>query len=800
MAYYRQINSVVEALIRAKREGIRVNLLIGAGCSVTAGIPMADGMIDEIKKEYSAETEHLYVKTYSNYMAKLTPIERRKLINKYVKDSKINWAHIGMAHLMNNDYIHRVLTTNFDNIFLRACSLVGEFPGIYDMTTYGGEFRSDLLSEKSILYLHGQHTSFVLCNTDKEVEEQREKLRDTFDELKRNSMWIILGYSCTNDAIWQLLSSEKSFENRLYLIGYENNSENDNMKKILSEDKYAFYIKGYNADSFFIELMKALDIFPPKIINKPFSYLSDTISSIAEYKDDDSFLSNKLNGTTLEILDDAIKNYEDDDIRMCKYYFQLGLFEKFNDRIKKIDENKLDEIVEFINEYNYKTREVVKEFIIDNKDSIGVNGNITLKLREATEIISIDRQRISQESIELLKGIDEIYRKFEIDTLEYDDVINWVRCIIITIEFDESSNKLEELKRAENIYKSKVSNKKEDKVILNELSRLYLKMAKFDEENVDEYIQNLLQTIEEAHRRDCKDIKVLIDWGTYLLSIIQFVEDDWEDMYYKAKEKFNEAVQLVDNNEAYKIMSIYSNRLFDIFLEYDNEVIKDKCITDSMDIYSAIYLENQLCNISNNDWERMIITILKRYKREKYISLIENYFSIVKRVIGKHKCNKKLSTFIGNVNNVSYSLIKNNELEIAEEIIEFCLQIDKKNSFVNATKGLLYFKNNKLSKEIREKNGECYYKKAIELSGSDTDLSLAFKQKYYFEYGVFLCEVKEDNENGVKYLKLAKEFGRIEPYISNYMEIMNYILKYKIEIKDIDYANEAAVEEVRVEE
>lgn len=800
MEYYREINSVVEALIRAKSEGIKVNLLIGAGCSVTAGIPMADGMIDEIKKSYPAETEHLSVKTYSNYMAKLTPIERRKLINKYVKDSKVNWAHIGMAHLMNNNYIHRVLTTNFDNIFLRACSLVGEFPGIYDMTTYGGEFRSDLLSEKSILYLHGQHTSFVLCNTEKEVKEQREKLKDTFNELKRNSMWIILGYSCTNDAIWQLLSNEKSFENRLYLIGYENNSENDNMKKILSEDKYAFYVKGYNADSFFIELMKALEIFPPKIIDKPFSYLSETISSIAEYEDNNSFISSKLNGTTLEILDNAIKNYEDDDIRMSKYYFQLGLFEKFNDRTKKIDENKLGEIAEFINEYNSKINEEVNKFIIDNKESITINSNITSKLRQAMQIIIIDRPRINKESIELLKGIDEIYKKFEIDTLEYDDLINWVSCIIITIEFDESYNKLEELKRAENIYKSKITNKKEDKVILVELGRIYLKMAKLDEGNVDKYIQKLLETIEEAHKRDCKDINILINWGTYLLNIIQFVEDKWEETYYKAKCKFDEAVKLVDTSEHYKIMSIYAQRLFDIFLEYDNEFIKDKCITDSMNIYSKIYLEEELYNISDNDWERMIIRIMKQSEKKKYIKFVEEYFCVIKRVVGKYKCNKKLSTFISNVNNVSYALIQINELDLANNIIDFSLKIDQKNSFVNATKGLFYFKNNKLEQNVREENGKRYYKDAIDMSGSDTDLSFAFKQKYYFEYGVFLCEVKKDIENGAKYLKLAVEIGRIEPYISNYIDVRDYLAKNQIIVKDIDYNNEAAVGEVMVEQ
>jgi NAD-dependent SIR2 family protein deacetylase len=45
----RKIEDVVETLRGAKKRGSKCSLLIGAGCSVKAGIPTAAGFVDIIK-------------------------------------------------------------------------------------------------------------------------------------------------------------------------------------------------------------------------------------------------------------------------------------------------------------------------------------------------------------------------------------------------------------------------------------------------------------------------------------------------------------------------------------------------------------------------------------------------------------------------------------------------------------------------------------------------------------------------------------------------------------------------------
>lgn len=336
---YRNINDVVIALKKAQKENINVNLLIGAGCSVTAGIPAANGMVNLIKEEFPREYDRSKVKNYPNCMSKLTPSERKNLIAQIVENAKVNWTHVAIAQLLKAGFINRILTPNFDNLVQRSCSLVGEFPAIYDLAT-SSLFRTDLLFDKSVIHLHGQHTGFILCNTEKEVESQSEILKPIFEQLDQKSLWIIIGYSGNNDPIFRLLAKKELFEHRLFWIGYENNEPSEMLKKeLLSEEKYAFYVNGYNSDDFFVKVSQELGCFPPTFIQKPFTYLSDTLDTLAKYKvpspfnailkekyDVDNF--NDLRLITKNVVEEAISTIEKDKTLMAQHYLMAGLFDE----------------------------------------------------------------------------------------------------------------------------------------------------------------------------------------------------------------------------------------------------------------------------------------------------------------------------------------------------------------------------------------------------------------------------------------------------------------------------------------
>jgi NAD-dependent SIR2 family protein deacetylase len=159
----RTIDDIVETL-RGGKIGRRCSVLVGAGCSKSAGIPLASEIVKEIEKSYPAAYSRALAKDYPNSMAALDMGVRRDLIARYVDRAKINWAHIGLAQVIARGHVDRVLTTNFDPLIARACALINVFPAVYDLAA-SHVFKPDQVSGQAIFHLHGQRDGFVLLNT-----------------------------------------------------------------------------------------------------------------------------------------------------------------------------------------------------------------------------------------------------------------------------------------------------------------------------------------------------------------------------------------------------------------------------------------------------------------------------------------------------------------------------------------------------------------------------------------------------------------------------------------------------------
>src|SRR5690349_9660042 len=98
----------------ARKRGKGCALLVGAGCSVSGGVPAASGIVAFIRDNYPQRYERAKEKTYPHCMAELPLDARRDLIAQYVDEAKVNWAHICIAQLMKHEFVDRILTTNFD--------------------------------------------------------------------------------------------------------------------------------------------------------------------------------------------------------------------------------------------------------------------------------------------------------------------------------------------------------------------------------------------------------------------------------------------------------------------------------------------------------------------------------------------------------------------------------------------------------------------------------------------------------------------------------------------------------------
>jgi Tfp pilus assembly protein PilF len=75
-----------------------------------------------------------------------------------------------------------------------------------------------------------------------------------------------------------------SFDHRLYWVGYRDSDPDTHLlKQLLKEGKFAFYVKGFSPDSFFVKLTKLLGCFPPDFVGKPFSHLENLYSTLMPY-------------------------------------------------------------------------------------------------------------------------------------------------------------------------------------------------------------------------------------------------------------------------------------------------------------------------------------------------------------------------------------------------------------------------------------------------------------------------------------------------------------------------------------
>jgi len=309
----RQLDDLLEDLKKAKERKEKCCLLIGAGCSQKAGIPLASEFIQIIKDTYPKAYDRASEKTYTACMYQLPVAERRRLIAKYIDQAKINWAHLCMAQLIKMGYIDRVLTTNFDPLVIRACALLNEFPAVYDFAA-SQEFKPGFIPDKSVFYLHGQYTGFLLLNTNEEFNKLSQSIEPIFKDSCDKRLWIVVGYSGENDPVFNHLTKIECFDENLYWIGFKKENPTLHVEKNLLQDtnKHAYYLRGYDADDFFITLAQKLACFP-EFVDKPFSHLKQALQQIAPFPL--ARQKNEIDATKmpLEKVEKAIKDIENDE-------------------------------------------------------------------------------------------------------------------------------------------------------------------------------------------------------------------------------------------------------------------------------------------------------------------------------------------------------------------------------------------------------------------------------------------------------------------------------------------------------
>ncbi|WP_379543168.1 SIR2 family protein [Psychrobacter sp. R86515] len=259
--------------------------ITGAGCSVTAGIPLAQKIVSELNEKFALELKPLSDedrRDYGKCMGRLEASKRREYLQKYIGTAKINWSHIALACLIKEGYIRRVLTFNFDNLLARSCGLLGQYPPTYDFTAANLNLHR-LIDDPAIVHLHGQGHGFVQLNTDSETEEHAARLKEFVGHTLSESPTLFIGYSGKNDAFLPQIEEQFDDQHRLFWVDMGGQAPDHLQRKLLSS-RLAHYMSCENgSDLFLIQLARELGCFPPTIFADPYQHLLDELDEIASF-------------------------------------------------------------------------------------------------------------------------------------------------------------------------------------------------------------------------------------------------------------------------------------------------------------------------------------------------------------------------------------------------------------------------------------------------------------------------------------------------------------------------------------
>jgi tetratricopeptide (TPR) repeat protein len=282
---YDRIAEIAETMRRARDREIGTHVLIGAGCSKSAGIPLASELISEIRDKYPARCRDLPESTKNLYglcMSQLLGNERRDLINPHIQRAKMNWAHIALAQMMKMGFVDRVLTVNFDSLIQQSCTLVGLQPAIYDFGAAPFDEFSRLV-DPSVIYLHGQSYGFVILNTDEETEQHGRKLIPVLRDTLNRAPLLAVGYSGNADGIFSVIEREYARREAFYWVGSGECPAHANRFFEDHNHRHCRYVGGADADFFLFKLAEALGCWPPKIFANPVEHILELIEPIIPF-------------------------------------------------------------------------------------------------------------------------------------------------------------------------------------------------------------------------------------------------------------------------------------------------------------------------------------------------------------------------------------------------------------------------------------------------------------------------------------------------------------------------------------
>jgi tetratricopeptide (TPR) repeat protein len=538
MKYKASSLSDVAQAIKHKKQQTNVVFIVGAGISVTAGVPTTASILTLLRVRFShIDFDAVREPNYGKYMAKLTEEERRDFLGEVIDGAKINFAHLYLGNLVKNQISDTILTPNFDPLIEQSLYRFNLFPAIYDFAL-SQKFQYSKSVKPCVIHLNGQRHGFTLLNTSRETrriitDNLRKLFRDTFT----NSICVIVGYSGQNDPILDVFNEVKDVFERCFWIAYmDHEPEGHELQEFVSGSR-VFYVNGFDADSFFYDLNGALELSKPDFLLRPFSSLEESLKNLKDYSGAGIFVSEIE--TAREWVKRSINYFEERD----KHYGSLSHYPKMDlnelaETVKSIVENDLyyqiDKVFYQVLECNvpYSRRELAEglynfgldllETAIETRSSLRgyLLGDACAQFNKSTQLIDKNYKAYNNWGLALIHladiryacaeylghAISNLKKALEINPNHYNSIVNLGRAYL-RLSYTKGAVEAQELlTRAREHFQLALSSADHASTAHNFLGHTFMGLANLEEnrERKLEAFRTALESYASSHVNSLK--------------------------------------------------------------------------------------------------------------------------------------------------------------------------------------------------------------------------------------------------------------------------------------------------------
>jgi hypothetical protein len=244
------------------------------------------------------------------------PNDVRDLFAGIMKDANgaINWAHLCLGELVEQNFVSTVLTTNFDQLVLAGMVRAGIIPvvsdGLESLNRIAGAPRHPQLLE-----LHGSRHTYLLRNAPEHVKAMSEdpQAKAAIQKLFQHATtFIAIGYGGREEGVMDLLiqAARVYYDTNLYWVDYSPNpkSISDKVREFLATSSHAGLFPGQDADRFFLDLCQSLNIGSPSAISLPLKSVEAAIQGISASRVEDPDIREEPNMAEARV--NRLKKYD----------------------------------------------------------------------------------------------------------------------------------------------------------------------------------------------------------------------------------------------------------------------------------------------------------------------------------------------------------------------------------------------------------------------------------------------------------------------------------------------------------